>query len=708
MDLKSKTSFPSDPSSIQYAPSNKSSPELALGYANRSAVLYHMGKYEACLNDINRALDNGYPQNLIYKLLYRKAQCHCALNRKLEAQTAIEATKEAIASLGPSELTCKRKDTIVNDLLLLNKKVDKISDLCSAAPPVSEWLPLSHGPNPVILQASAAVGWKYNEKQGRYLVANQSIAAGDTLIVEKPYAAVLLPDQYDTHCHHCFTKLLGSVPCQQCVEVQYCSEECRDASWDSYHCIECPYLEIMHSIGIGHLSFRVVLVSGLQKLLAFRRSRSRICSPSEAGLSENGSYGTDYETVYHLMTHSEHMQPEDLFHYALTATLLLKCLKKSNFFMKDGQSKNLYKNQTNHENVESLSTLTLEKSMNDCSAYSAKNEADGRPAQDLSNTRQATEITSDDEVYIGGLLLRHVLQLICNAHAITELQTSSLSTESLVDSLSQVRIATAIYPTASLMNHSCDPTIISSFQNDILIVKATKDVEKGEEIFNCYGPNCRRMPWAERQKCLKEQYFFECTCTACTKDVAKEEKFKALKCPSCAGPLTFSKPTHLFSCVQCGQQTHATEQLQGAVLARELFVQGIVQLEQGNYSEALPKLKDCYKLRSEVLYKYNQDLSEVCDQLARCHASQGKFLEASKYLTRSVESTEVLYGVNSIELANELQKYAEVLYNAKKFKEALNVTDRALSIFKLHYDLAHTSVKEMMELKFHLQYELGK
>ena len=90
--------------------------------------------------------------------------------------------------------------------------------------------------------------------------------------------------------------------------------------------------------------------------------------------------------------------------------------------------------------------------------------------------------------FVGGLLLRHTCQLISNAHAITSVlrTTSSGSTfptggvssagalsgagvsagdneggSLTVDTSQQVRLATAIYPTVSLMNHSCDPSIIA-------------------------------------------------------------------------------------------------------------------------------------------------------------------------------------------------------------------------------------------------------
>jgi hypothetical protein len=41
---------------------------------------------------------------------------------------------------------------------------------------------------------------------GRHMVAAQPIRAGDTLVVETPEAACLLPDKFGTHCLHCFAR----------------------------------------------------------------------------------------------------------------------------------------------------------------------------------------------------------------------------------------------------------------------------------------------------------------------------------------------------------------------------------------------------------------------------------------------------------------------------------------------------------------------
>ena len=66
--------------------------ELALGYANRSAVLFQMKEYDLCIRDITRALDHKYPNNLMYKLFERKARCHKALK---DYPRALEAMKSA-------------------------------------------------------------------------------------------------------------------------------------------------------------------------------------------------------------------------------------------------------------------------------------------------------------------------------------------------------------------------------------------------------------------------------------------------------------------------------------------------------------------------------------------------------------------------------------------------------------------------------------
>ena len=45
-----------------------------------------------------------------------------------------------------------------------------------------------------------------------------------------------------------------------------------------------------------------------------------------------------------------------------------------------------------------------------------------------------------------------------------------------------------IYPTLAMFNHSCDPSIVRFYVEDVVAVQAIKNIRKGEEICENYGP----------------------------------------------------------------------------------------------------------------------------------------------------------------------------------------------------------------------------
>ncbi len=84
-------------------------------------------------------------------------------------------------------------------------------------------------------------------------------------------------------------------------------------------------------------------------------------------------------------------------------------------------------------------------------------------------------------------------------------------------------LGTALYPTVSKMNHSCESNIVNSHsKTDVqLYVYATADILNGQELTTTYlhsrpahaKPQSRR----SRHKCIL-QYLFTCTCPKCEKE----------------------------------------------------------------------------------------------------------------------------------------------------------------------------------------------
>ncbi|XP_078213306.1 histone-lysine N-methyltransferase SMYD3 isoform X4 [Callithrix jacchus] len=74
-------------------------------------------------------------------------------------------------------------------------------------------------------------------------------------------------------------------------------------------------------------------------------------------------------------------------------------------------------------------------------------------------------------------------------------------------------VGVGLYPSISLLNHSCDPNCSVVFNGPHLLLRAVRDVEVGEELTICYLDML--MTSEERRKQLRDQYCFECDCFRC-------------------------------------------------------------------------------------------------------------------------------------------------------------------------------------------------
>lgn len=100
------------------------------------------------------------------------------------------------------------------------------------------------------------------------------------------------------------------------------------------------------------------------------------------------------------------------------------------------------------------------------------------------------------------------------------------------------RIALAVYPTASLMNHSCQPNVALAFDGALLTARALEPLQPLDAVLHCYGPQKGPLITPMRQQQLQEQYHFLCHCRACEGgfDLA-EQATVGLRCMdiSCGG-----------------------------------------------------------------------------------------------------------------------------------------------------------------------------
>ncbi|XP_024877449.1 SET and MYND domain-containing protein 4-like [Temnothorax curvispinosus] len=452
--------------SIAFAP--YPSEQLALGYANRSAVLFHVGLYLECIQDIDRALALSYPDNLKAKLYLRKTECLIILRNYsvedilkeaqywLDKMSSNDTSREKLKA----KLDNLRDKTVQTELRTMNTDA-KISE----PPP----LPATQSHNNEVPCASDAVAIKYNNRYGRHIVATRDIDPGEVIAVEKPYSLILMQENMQTHCSNCLRVCWANVPCNYCTYAMYCSEECRIIEWKKCHDIECavfpPLIEYafynldLFSIRLAVLALREA--GGITELRTMLKEVDEHDDPRTKGFSRDGKLHSDrYISVYSLVTNTEKRSVSDLFKRSLDTCFIL-------YF---------------------LATRTV--------IFGAK------LPEDLSALAKNNDVT-----FFGGLILRHQQIIPSNMHTFGETQ-----------GLDCVERGIAAMPFFSLFNHSCDPNILRHSRPKHIVIYVMYPIRKGEQLLDNYGKHYAITPRATRQQKLLKQYYFTCDCIPCQED----------------------------------------------------------------------------------------------------------------------------------------------------------------------------------------------
>ncbi|XP_071529241.1 SET and MYND domain-containing protein 4-like isoform X2 [Panulirus ornatus] len=612
-----------------------------------------MGRYEEALQDMSRAEENGYPAALQHKVLTRRCHCCLILGKGDEAKTALESCKEYFQSV-PVEAR-EKYEKAVADLeqkvmnLILTKKVTSSQD-------VLEHPSLIQGESSYVKYMTSAFEMRVNDKYGRHIVAADAVSKGSVVFMEKPYAAILLPEYLNTHCHTCFTPATNPVPCKYCCDAIFCKEECRELG-RTWHQYECGILHILSSVGIAHLALRVVLVAGWKLYCDIRNetTEGRIAGVGKKGVYNGPNLTDGYRSVYHLMPHFESCLPEDQLQYCLAAVLLATAVHNKTDFPKHSED----------------------------------------------------ESKCDEHIDVPQLacaLMRHIAQLVSNAHAVTQIMASGFGQKSKTQQVLQKRVASAIYPTASLMNHSCKPNIINSFYKDLLVIRTIQDVNPGDHINNCYGLHYCRQTRTERQESLRRQYFFSCKCLPCIQPeyLQKEAAWSGFLCENCRGILSWmdqgdpsgcdlGDSRGVLLCLQCHKlQKPSTHLIETCSQVSLLHESGEEALRSNDIPTAVSHLRSAISLGSAVYQPENQYFVSIRDTLAQALIESGDYESCCMELKECLRVIESRYGPESVELAHELLKFADVLTLAATTKdkfqdEATRVKKRLDDIFTLNY-----------------------
>lgn len=168
--------------------------------------------------------------------------------------------------------------------------------------------------NPAIRNASNVLDLtKADASKGNFIITKEEVKSGETILVEEPFAACLLPKFAGSHCHECFARLVAPIGCSNCSGVAFCSISCKEKACGSYHQYECRYLDLLVGSGMSilcHTTLRIITQTNNdpKKLQEVREFLDGLCK------------------------HSEQRKPFDYLQRTLMTTFLLRFLQHSEFF----------------------------------------------------------------------------------------------------------------------------------------------------------------------------------------------------------------------------------------------------------------------------------------------------------------------------------------------------------------------------------------
>lgn len=545
---------------------------LPLALLARAEILLAENEHALALRDLRYAEELGLPDEFRSELARKKETC----------ETWMRENEKSLISA--KELDRRRGWTSVE----------------------SKPLPrLAGGENPRLPGASSLLEIEETDDAGKRAIAAKEIVPGDALVIEPPLGAVLLPEFFGTHCHHCFSRFVAPVGCPDCSGVAFCGISCKDVALSSYHKYECKILALLIGSGMSVLSmlaFRMVTQNGPSKCAeiwraltgrelddaegrttackqsksAKRRSRKKKWRDSRREQNIREEDGVDLR-AYDLVTHEKQRTAKDFLERSLMAAFLLRCLQRVGFF---------------------------DRTSNDA------------------------EAPNEREIAVAALLSRHLQLLQFNAHEVFE---TRLGTEHRFRGSKPVYLGVAVYPTVARFNHDCYPAVTRYFVGRSIVVRAIRRLRPGDVVAENYGPIFTKVSLKKRRDTLAGRYWFRCECTACREDWplfdGLTNDLVRLRCPTEGCEKLHGPPvdpsTAVVACSRCRRRVDLRGPLESVRECERLYARGFAAMDDERAEAALREFLEGADKFHRVAVPPHRDthLAEIAASV--CMADQG-------------------------------------------------------------------------------------
>jgi hypothetical protein len=306
--------------------------------------------------------------------------------------------------------------------------------------------------------------------RGYYAQANQFLKKDTTILLEEPLIWAIEEEFSNKICHNCL-KLLDSyvnrsLYCYGCNYCVYCSEKCKNNHWYFHrHYLECNIIKnLIESSITPNRTYLMVIRS--QLYLKWWKTQNQYDTTSMVSSREHGK--RNHPSIEKLQYLNDVLIEQKHFHTPSDLMFLIE-----------------------HQLGEQ---------------FELNNSAIGKEICEL----MMVEYNSQAEYYINCTYSEEVTAIL---HKIA-FNAFSLKTSIQPDYV----VVGAIYPRASVINHSCNPNCYCCIiDGNKLEIKTSEPVYIGSELTISYIN--QQLPLKKRQKELIDCYNFCCSCLKCINEM---------------------------------------------------------------------------------------------------------------------------------------------------------------------------------------------
>lgn len=278
-------------------------------------------------------------------------------------------------------------------------------------------------------------------------------------------------------------------------------------------------------------------------------------------------------------------------------------------------------------------------------------------------------------------------KLACNAHTISDAELRPLGT--------------GLYPVISIINHSCLPNSVLVFDGRSAVVRALEPMAKGTEVLISYIETAGST--ITRQKALKEQYFFTCTCPHCIQlgehdDIQERAILEGYRCrdDTCTGFLLRDSDNKGFICQQCGRLREKEEITNAVNEVNSLSKRVSLSESTGNNTNAISVYKAIEKLQMKLFHPFSINLLRTRETLLKTFMEIQELREALEYCRLVLPVYQRVYPRYHPLLGLQYYTCGKLEWYLVQTEEAVQSLSKAVDILRITHGASTPFIRDLL------------